>query len=226
MTRAWTSAFDVVDVPGIGSVVVHLHRGLARRGSLQAMGTGGVGTNGAGTEGVSAREMIRLVFAGNDAVLIPLAELALIWPYASELGDVSLDRAGGNSWRARRADAETEIHVVAKQLAKQMRERRRRAAPKLVPPGAAYEKFVARFPYFTTADQAKAIGQVLDDLASGHPMDRIVCGDVGFGKTEVPLRATAAAVLSGKQVAIVVPTTVLARQHVETFRKPFAPLGF
>jgi transcription-repair coupling factor (superfamily II helicase) len=215
MTRAWTSVFDAVDVPEIGSVVVHLHRGLARLGSLQAMGT----------EGVSASEMIRLVFAGNDAVLVPLAELALIWPYASELGDVSLDRADGNSWRARRADAETEIHITAKQLSKQMRERRRRAAPKLVPPGAGYEKFAARFPYFTTVDQAKAIGDVLDDLASGHPMDRIVCGDVGFGKTEVALRATAAAVLSGKQVAIAVPTTVLARQHVETFRKRFAPLG-
>ena len=215
MTRAWTSAFDAVDVPEIGSVVVHLHRGLARLGSLQAMGT----------EGVSAREMIRLVFAGNDAVLVPLAELGLIWPYASELGDVSLDRADGNSWRARRADAEAEIHIAAKQLSKQMRERRRRAAPKLVPPGASYEKFVARFPYFTTVDQANAIGDVLDDLASGHPMDRIVCGDVGFGKTEVALRATAAAVLSGKQVAIAVPTTVLARQHVDTFRKRFAPLG-
>jgi transcription-repair coupling factor (superfamily II helicase) len=220
MTRAWTTAFEAVDVPEIGSVVVHLHRGLARLGSLQA-----VGTAGAGAGGMSAREMVRLVFAGNDAVLVPLSELALIWPYASELGDVSLDRAGGNSWRARRADAETEIHVAAKQLSKQMRERRRRVAPKLVPPGAAYEKFVARFPYFTTVDQAKAIGEVLDDLASGHPMDRIVCGDVGFGKTEVALRATAAAVLSGKQVAIVVPTTVLARQHVETFRKRFAPLG-
>jgi len=215
MTRAWTSAFDAVGVPEIGSVVVHLHRGLARLGSLQAMGT----------EGVSASEMVRLVFAGNDAVLVPLAELALIWPYAAELGDVSLDRADGNSWRARRADAETEIHVAAKQLSKQMRERRRRAAPKLVPPGAAYEKFAARFPYFTTVDQAKAIGDVLDDLASGHPMDRIVCGDVGFGKTEVALRATAAAVICGKQVAIVVPTTVLARQHVETFRKRFAPFG-
>ncbi|TJX00995.1 DEAD/DEAH box helicase, partial [Neisseria gonorrhoeae] len=87
------------------------------------------------------------------------------------------------------------------------------------------ERFVARFPYFTTVDQAKAIRDVLDDLASGHPMDRVVCGDVGFGKTEVALRAAAAVALSGKQVAIVVPTTVLARQHVATFRKRFAPFG-
>ncbi len=97
--------------------------------------------------------------------------------------------------------------------------------PKLVAPGPAYERFVARFPYFTTVDQAKAIRDVLDDLAAGHPMDRVVCGDVGFGKTEVALRAAAAVALSGKQVAVAVPTTVLARQHVETFRKRFAPFG-
>lgn len=212
---AWTPGFEAVDLPELGSVVVHLQRGLARLGGLRSMGSGGV----------SAREMVRLVFAGNDAVLVPLAELALIWPYAAELGDTSLDRADGSTWRPRRAAAETEIHVVAKELAKQRSQRRRRPAPKLVPRPASYEKFVARFPYFTTPDQAKAIRDVLDDLASGHPMDRIVCGDVGFGKTEVALRAAAATVLSGRQVAIVVPTTVLARQHVETFRKRFATLG-
>ncbi|WP_315767941.1 MULTISPECIES: DEAD/DEAH box helicase [unclassified Bradyrhizobium] len=212
---AWTPGFDAVDLPELGSVVVHLQRGLARLGGLRSMGTGDL----------TAREMVRLVFAGNDAVLVPLAELALIWPYAGELGDISLDRADGSSWRPRRTAAETEIHVVANELAKQMRQRRRRPAPKLVPRPASYEQFVARFPYFTTPDQAKAIRDVLDDLGSGHPMDRIVCGDVGFGKTEVALRAAAAAVLAGKQVAVVVPTTVLARQHVETFRKRFAPLG-
>jgi transcription-repair coupling factor (superfamily II helicase) len=215
MSRAWLSAFDALDAPDIGTVVVHLQRGLARLGGLRAVGS----------EGMPARELVRLVFAGDDVVLLPLAELALIWPYASELGDISLDRADGSSWRARRAEAENAVHAAAKQLSKQIRERRRRRAPRLVPPGAAYEKFVARFPFFTTVDQAKAISDVLDDLASGHPMDRIVCGDVGFGKTEVALRASAAAVLSGKQVAIAVPTTVLARQHVATFSKRFAPFG-
>jgi transcription-repair coupling factor (superfamily II helicase) len=136
-----------------------------------------------------------------------------------------LDRADGSTWWARRTRAEQEIQIAAKALAKHIAQRRRRRAPKLVAPGPAYERFVARFPYFTTVDQAKAIRDVLDDLASGHPMDRVVCGDVGFGKTEVALRAAAAVALSGKQVAIVVPTTVLARQHVATFRKRFAPFG-
>ena len=215
MARAWTAAFDHPEVPERGTVVVHLQRGRALLDGLQALNMG---------KGVS-REMIRLEFAGDDAVLVPPADLALIWPYAAEPGKLTLDKADGSTWWQRRGEAEREIQIAAKDLAKHIAQRRRRRAPKLVAPGAAYERFVARFPYFTTIDQAKAIQDVLADLASGHPMDRVVCGDVGFGKTEVALRAAAAVALSGKQVAIAVPTTVLARQHVATFRKRFGPLG-
>ena len=215
MARAWNTAFDHADVPELGTVVVHLQRGLALLDGLQAVATGDV----------SSREMIRLVFAGDDAVLVPPADLGLIWPYASEPGELTLDKADGSTWWARRTEAECEIQIAGKQLSKYISQRRRRRAPKIVPPGPTYERFVARFPYFTTVDQAKAIRDVLDDLASGHPMDRVICGDVGFGKTEVALRAAAAVVLSGKQVAIAVPTTVLARQHVATFRKRFASFG-
>ncbi len=215
MARAWGAAFDHPDVPERGALVVHLPRGLAVLDGLQTLDMG---------KG-SSREMVRLGFAGDDAVLVPPADLALIWPYAAERGKLTLDRADGSTWWARRTKAEQEIQLAAKALAKHIAQRRRRRAPRLVAPGPAYERFVARFPYFTTVDQAKAIRDVLDDLASGHPMDRVVCGDVGFGKTEVALRAAAAVALSGKQVAVVVPTTVLARQHVATFRKRFAPLG-
>jgi transcription-repair coupling factor (superfamily II helicase) len=215
MARAWTAAFDHPEVPERGTVVVHLQRGRAVLDGLQALNMG------KGT----AREMIRLKFAGDDAVLVPPADLALIWPYATELGRLTLDKADGSTWWERRGEAEREIQIAAKDLAKLIAQRRRRRAPKLVAPGPAYERFVARFPYFTTIDQARAIQDVLTDLASGHPMDRVVCGDVGFGKTEVALRAAAAVALSGKQVAIAVPTTVLARQHVATFRKRFSPLG-
>ncbi|WFU20462.1 helicase-related protein [Bradyrhizobium sp. CB3481] len=215
MARAWTAAFDHPDVPERGAVVVHLQRGRALLDGLQALNMG---------KGAS-REMIRLEFAGNDAVLVPPADLTLIWPYAAELGKLTLDKADGSTWWQRRGEAEREIQIAAKDLAKHIAQRRRRRAPRLVAPGPAYERFVARFPYFTTIDQARAIQDVLADLASGHPMDRVVCGDVGFGKTEVALRAAAAVALSGKQVAIAVPTTVLARQHVATFRKRFGPLG-
>ena len=215
MARAWAPAFDHPDVPEPGTIVVHLQRGLAVLEGLQTfeMGKGAV------------REMVRLEFAGDDAALVPPADLALIWPYAGELGKLTLDKADGSTWWGRRGEAEREIQSAAKDLAKHIAQRRRRRAPRLVAPGPAYERFVTRFPYFTTPDQAKAIQEVLDDLASGHPMDRVICGDVGFGKTEVALRAAATVALSGKQVAIAVPTTVLARQHVATFRKRFGPLG-
>ncbi len=215
MARAWSAPFDQADVPDLGSVVIHLQRGLAMLDGLQQVATGGG----------ASREMIRLKFSGDNAALVPASDLALIWPYASERGSLTLDRADGATWWGRRTEAEQEIQAAGKQLAKHISQRRRRRAPKLVPPGPAYERFVARFPYFTTADQAKAVRDVLDDLASGHPMDRVICGDVGFGKTEVALRAAAAVVLSGKQVAIAVPTTILARQHTTTFEKRFEPLG-
>lgn len=214
MARSWSAAFDHPDVPEQGTVVVHLQRGLAVLDGLQTVNTGGG----------ALREMVRLSFAGDNAVLVPPPDLAQMWPYSTERGKLALDKADGSTWWARRTEAEREIQIAGKVLAKHISQRKRRRAAKLVPPGSAYEKFVARFPYFTTIDQAKAIHDVLDDLASGHPMDRVICGDVGFGKTEVALRAAAAVVLSGKQVAIAVPTTVLARQHVVTFRKRFAPV--
>ena len=151
--------------------------------------------------GVS-RELIRLEFAGDDAALVPPAELAMIWPYAAEPGKVTLDKADGSTWWNRRGEAEQEIELAAKALSRHIAKRKRRRAPKLIAPGPAYEQFVARFPYFTTVDQARAIRDVLEDLVSGHPMDRVVCGDVGFGKTEVALRAAATVALSGKQVAV------------------------
>jgi len=215
MARAWTAAFDHPDVPEPGTVVVHLQRGLALLDGLQILNV----------ERGASREVIRLEFAEGDAVLVSPADLALIWPYAAELGKLTLDKADGSTWWGRRGEAEREIQAAAKELAKHIAQRRRRRAPKLVAPGPAYERFVARFPYFATVDQARATRDVLDDLASGHPMDRVICGDVGFGKTEVALRAAAAVALSGKQLAIAVPTTVLARQHVVTFRKRFGPLG-
>jgi transcription-repair coupling factor (superfamily II helicase) len=215
MAKAWMAAFNQPDIPERGAAVVHLQRGLALLDRLQTLDMG----NG------TSREMIRLEFAGDDAALVPPADLALIWPYAAEPGKLKLDKADGTTWWNRRGEAEQEIEAAAKQLAKHIAQRRRRRAPRLVAPGPAYERFVARFPWFTTTDQARAIRDVLDDLAAGHPMDRVVCGDVGFGKTEVALRAAATVALAGKQVAVAVPTTVLARQHVETFRKRFGPLG-
>ena len=198
-----------------GDVVVHFDRGVAILRGLETVAV----------EGTPESEMIRLEFADGKTLLAPLEELTSIWRYSSDPTNVTLDKVDGSSWQKRRSEIEQDIVETADHLAKSIRERAKLSAAKIVPSTALYERFAGRFPYFPTPDQASAVEEVLRDMASGRPMDRIVCGDVGFGKTEVALRAAAAAVFAGKQVALAAPTTVLARQHVETFRKRFAPFG-
>ncbi|MGY3453954.1 transcription-repair coupling factor (superfamily II helicase) [Bradyrhizobium sp. USDA 4353] len=215
MARQQATVAGADSTPEPGSAVIHLQRGLARLEGLETVSA----------PDVSMREMVRLVFAGDEAILVPIAELAMIWPYARDPSGIKLDQADGSSWASRCLQAEAEIDRTAEMLSEQIRARLRTEAPRIVAPAVEYERFVARFPYVTTPDQAAAIEDVLKDLGAGHPMDRIVCGDVGFGKTEVALRAAAATVLAGRQVALVVPTTVLAAQHVQTFTQRFAPFG-
>lgn len=199
----------------IGDVVVHLDHGLAILRGIET-----VETPGAGPE-----DAIRLEFAGGDVLMVPADDLDRIWRYGSDPDAVRLDRLGGEAWVKKRAELEADLTERAAQLAKAARQRAKAKAPPITPPRRDYERFAARFPFAETADQASAIRAVLDDLASGRPMDRLVCGDVGFGKTEVALRAAAAAALAGRQVAVVAPTTVLVRQHIETFRRRFAGFG-
>jgi transcription-repair coupling factor (superfamily II helicase) len=198
-----------------GDVVIHMERGMAILRDLASVSAAGV----------PDAEMIRLQFADDDQVLLRLSELRAIWRYSSESEGVSLDKADGSSWLERRAHAEDDIAATAAHIAERIAERNRRRVAPIVPPIADYETFAARFDYSPTADQANTISDVLADLASDRPMDRLVCGDVGYGKTEVALRAAAATVFAGRQVAVAVPTTVLARQHLETFRRRFSPFG-
>ena len=206
---------DSPDQVAAGDVVVHFDRGVAILRGLETISV----------EGTVEREMVRLEFADKKTVLVPVEELASIWRYSSDPTEVRLDKADGSSWVKRRNVAGQQILETAAHLRRLIEDHASSDAPKIVPPVAEYERFVGRFQYSPTPDQAAAIEDVLRDLASGRPMDRIVCGDVGFGKTEVALRAAAAAVFSGRQVALAVPTTVLARQHTETFEKRFAPFG-
>nr|WP_244423014.1 DEAD/DEAH box helicase [Bradyrhizobium sp. ORS 278] len=215
LPMARQAAVAGITIPVPGSAIIHLQRGLALLDGLELISA----------PNVSARDMIRLVFANDEAILVPIADLGLIWPYAGDPSGVKLDDADGRSWAARCLRAEDEIDRTAVRLSDQIRARRRAEAPRIVAPAVEYERFVARFPYLVTPDQAAAIEDVLKDLGAGHPMDRIVCGDVGFGKTEIALRAAAATVFAGRQVALIVPTTVLAAQHVQTFVKRFAPFG-
>ncbi|MGB7076901.1 MAG: transcription-repair coupling factor, partial [Xanthobacteraceae bacterium] len=141
----------------------------------------------------------------------------LLSRYGSEGAGVELDRLGGAGWQTRKARMKNRIREIAGELIKIAAERQLREAPQLAVDPGLYDEFCAGFPYEETDDQLAAIAAVNNDLGSGRPMDRLVCGDVGFGKTEVALRAAFIAAMNGKQVAVVVPTTLLSRQHFKTF---------
>jgi len=147
--------------------------------------------------------------------------IELLSRYGSEETEVDLDRLGGGAWQARKARMKNRIREIANELIKIAAERRLREAPRLTVEPGPYDEFCAAFPYEETEDQQAAIDVVLSELASGRPMDRLICGDVGFGKTEVALRAAFVTAMQGRQVAIVVPTTLLARQHASTFTQRF-----
>ncbi|MDQ4061081.1 MAG: DEAD/DEAH box helicase, partial [Pseudomonadota bacterium] len=198
----------------LGDAVIHIDHGM---GALRGLETVSVAET-------AADDTIRLEYAGASILMAPVEEIGKVWRYGSDAEAVSLDRLDSDTWATRRAKAEAELAETARRLIDLARARQAVSAPKLVPP-RDYERFAARFPYSETPDQARAMEETLADIASGRPMDRLVCGDVGFGKTEVALRAAAAAALAGKQVAVVAPTTVLVRQHMQTFRRRFAGLG-
>ena len=160
-------------------------------------------------------------YAGGDKLYLPVENIELLSRYGSDEAGAQLDRLGGVAWQTRKARLKQRIRDMAEKLIKVAALRALHQAPVLSPPDGLYDEFSARFPYEETEDQEASIGAVLDDLASGKPMDRLICGDVGFGKTEVALRAALIAVLAGKQVAVVVPTTLLARQHFHTFTGRF-----
>lgn len=194
-----------------GDVVVHEDHGLSVIEGLESAPEGG--------------DAIALRFSGGTRRLVSAEEANRIWRYGADESAVTLDKLDGSSWAKRRGQIEDTLAETARELARMAEERRGREATILEPEAARYERFVDGFPYNETADQARAIAAVRHDLASGQPMDRLVVGDVGYGKTEVALRAAAICALAGKQVAIAVPTTVLARQHLETFQQRFKASG-
>ena len=193
----------------VGDVVIHEDHGIGVVAGLEAMPTAGDG------------DAIKLTYAGDATRLVPVAEADRLWRYGAEADAITLDRLDGSSWHKRRGEIDATIAESARALTALAAERSALHAPVLDPDPAAYERFAAGFPFTETADQRTAIDAVRADLASGRPMDRLVVGDVGFGKTEVALRAAAIAALAGRQVAVAAPTTVLARQHLEAFRQRF-----
>ncbi len=196
-----------------GDIVVHVDHGIGRFIGLQAIEAGG-----------APHDCLELHYADGAKLFLPVENLELLSRYGSEDTEVQLDRLGGGGWQKRKAKMRKRILEMAAGLIKIAAARETKAAPKLSPPEGLYAEFSAGFPYDETEDQLSTIEAVLEDMASGRPMDRLVCGDVGFGKTEVALRAAFAAAIEGKQVAVIVPTTLLARQHFKNFAARFAHL--
>ena len=189
-----------------GDLVVHVDHGIGRFSGLRAIEAAG-----------APHDCLEIHYAGGDKLFLPVENIELLSRYGSEEAGAELDRLGGTAWQARKARMKNRIREIAGELIKVAAERQLHEAPRLALAAGLYDEFCAGFPYEETEDQDAAIASVLADLASGRPMDRLICGDVGFGKTEVALRAAFIAAMNGKQVAVVVPTTLLARQHFRTF---------
>ncbi|HMO68363.1 MAG TPA: CarD family transcriptional regulator, partial [Novosphingobium sp.] len=194
-----------------GDLVVHMDHGIGRYEGLQSIPVG-----------KSPHDCVALEYAGGDKLYIPVENIDVLSRYGSDNELVPLDRLGGEAWQKRKSRLKERIRAIAHELLKTAAQRALRTAPALIAEQAAYDQFADRFPWAETEDQEAAIADVLADLSEGRPMDRLVCGDVGFGKTEVALRAAFVAAMAGQQVAVVAPTTLLARQHYTGFAERFA----
>ncbi len=191
-----------------GDLVVHVDHGIGRYQGMEVVTAAG-----------AAHECLLLEYAEQSKLYLPVENIELLSKYGHDEG--LLDRLGGGAWQAKKAKLKERIREMADKLIRIAAERALRKAPVMDPPPHAWEEFSARFPYQETDDQLRAISEVMEDMHSGAPMDRLICGDVGFGKTEVAMRAAFVAAMSGVQVAIVAPTTLLARQHAASFKERF-----
>ena len=194
-----------------GDLVVHLDHGIGRYEGLKTLEIQ-----------QAPHDCLELLYAGDSKLYLPVENIDLLTRYGSETDGAQLDRLGGAGWQARKAKAKARLRDMAEGLIALAAKRSLRTSAAIVPPQGLFDEFCARFSYEETDDQLNAIGDVLEDLGKGTPMDRLICGDVGFGKTEVALRAAFVVAMSGQQVAIVCPTTLLARQHFKTFSERFA----
>ena len=205
----------ISEVAGLdeGAVVVHAEHGIGRFIGLRTIEAAG-----------APHACLELQYADGAKLFLPVENIDLLSRFGGEGTEVPLDKLGGVAWQARKAKLKKRLLDMAGHLIRIAAERLTRHATVLAAPDGVYDEFAARFPYDETDDQLTAIDAVREDLGAGKPMDRLVCGDVGFGKTEVALRAAFIAAMNGVQVAVVVPTTLLARQHYKTFVERFRGL--
>ncbi|WP_456432429.1 transcription-repair coupling factor [Thermosulfuriphilus sp.] len=198
-----------------GDLVVHRDHGIGRYEGLIQLDLNGI-----------PGEFLLISYRDVDKLYLPVDRLSLVQKYIGVEGhEPQLDRLGGKTWQATKKKVSRAIAEVAQELLELYAARKIKKGHAFAPPSAVFREFEASFPYEETPDQAAAIDEVLSDMQSERPMDRLVCGDAGYGKTEVALRATMLAVSGGRQVAILVPTTLLAEQHFRTFSSRLGPFG-
>ncbi len=195
-----------------GDLVIHVEHGLGRYTGLKTVEALG-----------APHDCLALEYANEARLFLPVENIELLSRYGDN-ENAQLDRLGGGGWQARKAKMKNRIKDMAERLIRIAAERQLRKSPVITPPEGAWEEFCARFPYTETDDQMAAIEDVIEDIGSGRPMDRLVVGDVGFGKTEVAIRAAFATAMEGFQVAVIAPTTLLARQHAKNFAERFRGL--
>ncbi len=221
-SAAWTSSADPArllqsfrDLKS-GDLVVHKEHGIGRYLGLKSMDVQGI-----------PNDFVVMEYKDGDKLYVPIYRLNVLQKYVGGegAGSMSIDKLGGDRWIKAKRKAQKAVALLAAEFLKMQAKRRLIPAHPYSPCGKDYAQFEMEFPFDETPDQAKAIGDVMNDLSQAHPMDRLICGDVGYGKTEVAMRAAFRAVCDGKQVAVLVPTTVLAFQHFENFKKRFAPSG-
>ncbi len=215
--RKRRSAKDVLTELGSleeGDLVVHVEHGIGRYDGLETISI----------IAAAPHDCLKIVYSGGDRLFVPVENMEVLSRYGSGDSTGQLDKLGGAGWQARKSRVKERIDDIADDLIKIAADRELRSGAVMTPPEGMFDEFAARFPYLETDDQQNAIDDVVADIGSGRPMDRLICGDVGFGKTEVALRAAFVAVMAGYQVAVVVPTTLLARQHYRTFAERFAGL--
>ncbi len=197
-----------------GDLVVHIDHGIGRFLALETLNAGG-----------AVHDCLKIEYAGGDRLFVPVVNLEVLSRFGSENEGTRLDKLGGAAWQARTAKAKKNLMEIADKLLGIAAARQLKKAEPLHISSELYNEFVARFPYAETEDQERSINSVLEGLAGSYPMDHLVCGDVGFGKTEIALRAAYVAAMSGVQVAVAVPTTLLARQHYKNFKERFKGSG-
>ncbi len=196
-----------------GDLIVHQEHGVGRYDGLKTLDVQG-----------APHDCLDLAYHGGDKLYLPVENIELVSRYGSEDAEAQLDKLGGIAWQGRKARAKQRLRDMAEELLRIAAQRATKFAEAVTPPEGLWDEFCARFPYEETEDQLAAIDDVVGDLAAGKPMDRLICGDVGFGKTEVALRAAFLLAMTGRQVAVVAPTTLLCRQHFRTFSERFRGL--